>query len=125
MPAKKMAQAAAKTPVKPAARKKAVVVPAGAVALVAAGDKAVSAAQLFGALGLKVGNKAFAMLYKGSLVVKLPAARVQALTNSRTGEPFDPGMGRPMKEWIAIGPQQEAQWVNLSKEARDFVAKTL
>lgn len=76
----------------------------------------------FGASGLKVGNKLFAMLSKGELVVKLPRERVDELIASGTGTRFDPGHGRLMKEWVAIGPGDGRDWEKLAEEARQFVA---
>ena len=99
--------------------------PFAAVLQAFAKEPAISSTKMFGALGLKVCAKAFAMLYKGDLVVKLPSERVDALARAGTGKAFEPGMGRVMKEWVALGPQQQAKWVSLAKEARDFVAKSL
>ena len=76
---------------------------------------------MFGALGLKIGDKYFAMLYKGQLVVKLPADRVTALVASGDGRYFDPGHGRLMKEWIAFAPALAARWGRLAEEAKGFV----
>jgi TfoX/Sxy family transcriptional regulator of competence genes len=74
---------------------------------------------------LTVNGKIFAMLVKGRFVAKLPKARVDALTASGRGAPFDPGHGRLMKEWVAIG-EGDADWLDLAKEAYRFVrqAKT-
>ena len=85
-------------------------------------DPRVGEAKMFGALGLKVGDKYFAMLYKGQLVVKLPAERVSALVAAGDGTYFDPGHGRPMKEWIAFAPDLAARWGRLAQEAKGFVA---
>ncbi|MBI2936453.1 MAG: TfoX/Sxy family protein, partial [Chloroflexi bacterium] len=60
--------------------------------------------KMFGSEGLKVGSKVFAVLVKGKLVVKLPAQRVARLVASGVGVRFDPGMGRVMKEWVALEP---------------------
>jgi hypothetical protein len=75
----------------------------------------------FGANGLKVGAKLFAFLSKGELVVKLPRQRVEELVASGTGDPFDPGHGRIMKEWIWVGPAHSDEWPELAREARQFV----
>lgn len=85
-------------------------------------DPRVTETKMFGALGLQVGGKAFGMLYKGRLVVKLPRERVQALVASGTGAFFDPGHGRLMKEWVAVPPGAVTQWLRLADEAREFVA---
>ena len=82
----------------------------------------ITESKMFGAPGLKIGGKYFAMLYKSKLVVKLPNERVTALVASRDGEFFDPGHGRMMKEWLSVGPRARVQWLGLVKEARDFVA---
>jgi len=75
--------------------------------------------------GLKVNGKLFAMLVRGSLVVKLPKARVDALVGERRGTPFAPGHGRHMKEWVTVAPGA-VDWVDLAREACRFVraAKT-
>jgi TfoX/Sxy family transcriptional regulator of competence genes len=77
----------------------------------------------FGASGLKVGGKLFAMVSKGALVVKLPRQRVDELVASGTGERFDPGHGRVMKEWVTIAPSHGRRWSRLAEEARQYVAR--
>jgi hypothetical protein len=75
----------------------------------------------FGANGLKVNGKIFAMLVRGNLVVKLPRQRVDSLVAARQGEPFDPGHGRKMKEWVTI-LSPTLSWADLAREAHAFVA---
>jgi hypothetical protein len=82
-------------------------------------DPDVSRATMFGSPGLKVNGKVFACFVKGELVVKLPAERVDALTEADKGEHFDPGMGRVMREWIALDPADD--WPALAAESRAFV----
>lgn len=81
-----------------------------------------SRAKMFGGVALKTTNKVFACLYKGKLVVKLSKDRCGDLIRSGTAEPFDPGMGRVMKEWVAIDPRAQEEWRALMDEARAFVA---
>ncbi|HEY7771083.1 MAG TPA: hypothetical protein VIB55_23135 [Longimicrobium sp.] len=57
----------------------------------------------------------------GTLVLKLPRYRVEALITSGEGAPFASGQGRPMKEWVTIAGAREA-WMDLAREAREFVA---
>jgi hypothetical protein len=76
----------------------------------------------FGANGLKVDTKIFAMLVRGKLVVKLPRERVDSLIAAHHGEPFDRGQGRPMKEWVTVPPASDADWLALAREAMAFVA---
>ncbi|HEY2027236.1 MAG TPA: hypothetical protein VGG78_09510 [Gemmatimonadaceae bacterium] len=74
----------------------------------------------FGAGALKVGGKIFAMPAQGTLVVKLPAARVAALVAQGRGQRFDPGHGRLMKEWIVLDGGED-EWLELAREAFAFV----
>ena len=80
----------------------------------------------FGSGVLKVDGKIFASLSSGDrLLLKLPAARVDALIAEGIGERFATGAGRPKREWVTIAPLHAARWVGLSDEARAFAtAKT-
>jgi len=88
-------------------------------------DPRVAEGNMFGMPTLKVGGKAFAGLWKKQLVVKIGVLRVQELLKAKAGRQFDPsGMGRPMKEWIAIKePESNAKkrWLELAEEAKAFV----
>jgi len=78
----------------------------------------------FGASGLKVNGKVFAMVSsKGEFVVKLPRDRVDALVASRDGVRFDPGHGRVMKEWFVVSPTSTQDWLALAIEALEFVRR--
>jgi hypothetical protein len=74
----------------------------------------------FGSLGLKVNGKLFAMPVRGTLVLKLPRARVDELVAAGEGERFDPGHGRLMKEWVVLDARR-ADRVDLARVAYDFV----
>jgi hypothetical protein len=74
---------------------------------------------MFGSPGLKIDGKVFACFVKEKLVVKLPAKRVDALAEAGKGEHFDPGMGRLMREWVALDPADE--WPALAGESRAYV----
>jgi hypothetical protein len=83
-------------------------------------DAEVSFGRLFASDGLKVHNKIFAMLVRGSLVLKLPKARVDELIAAGHCDRFDPGHGRLMKEWVVIA-EGSGDWLALAREARKFV----
>lgn len=92
-----------------------------------AGNSGVSSgaagARGFGSSALKVHGRIFAMLSStGRFVVKLPRQRVDALIAAGAGERYDPGHGRLMKEWLAVGPASYERWLPLAKEAKEFVA---
>ena len=88
-------------------------------------DPRVARAKGFGSKGLKVARKLFAFLSKARLVVKLPRERVDAIVSKGSGERFDPGHGRLMKEWIAIDFRDRALWLPLAGEALEFAARDL
>jgi hypothetical protein len=75
----------------------------------------------FGSDALQIDGRIFAMARRGGLVVKLPAVRVDELVASGLGEPFDAGKGKPMKEWIVVGPQAAEVWPSLAHEALAYV----
>jgi TfoX/Sxy family transcriptional regulator of competence genes len=84
-------------------------------------SSACSQPRKFGSNGLKVNGKLFALFAQGTLVVKLPKARVDALVVKGDGKPFDPGHGRLMNEWLTI-VRPKVSWSALAKEAHAFVA---
>jgi len=51
-----------------------------------------------------------------------PAQRVDELVRDGTGQHFDPGRGKKMKEWISLGSISE-MWIELATESRLFVGK--
>ncbi len=77
--------------------------------------------RMFGSNGVKTAGKTFAMIVRGSLVVKLPAARVEQLVTDGLGTRFDPGHGRLMKEWAALRPANLELTVAYMREASAFV----
>lgn len=83
-------------------------------------DPDVTSGVMMSAFGLKVRGRIFAMLPRGRFVVKLPRARVDDLVARGIGRHFDPGHGRPMKEWIEI-EGYEARWLGFAREAYAYV----
>src|SRR5215831_9588385 len=74
----------------------------------------------FGRSALRFQGKIFAMLVRGRLVLKLPAARVDALTEAGDGVRFDANKGTPMREWLSLDPDSGQDWLELAREALDF-----
>ena len=57
----------------------------------------------------------------GEFVVKLPKARVDELVLAGAGERFDANRGRPMKEWLEVRSDLTEEWLQLAREALEFV----
>jgi hypothetical protein len=74
----------------------------------------------FGRGAIRFQNKIFAMLVRGRLVLKLPAARVDALVAAGDGVRFDANKGTPMKEWFSLDPRSRYEWLPLAREALEF-----
>jgi hypothetical protein len=83
------------------------------------------ATQGFGNGSLRVDGHIFAMLVRGRLVVKLPAARVSDLVDAGEGIRFDANKGTPMKEWLALDPHSGLDWEQLADEAYRYVGRRL
>jgi TfoX/Sxy family transcriptional regulator of competence genes len=77
----------------------------------------------FGSAALTVDGSIFAMLTRGELVVKLPAARVAELVATGDGMPFTAGKGRAMREWVVVAGDDPQQWHELAREALRFVGR--
>ena len=76
--------------------------------------------KMFGMPCLKRENgKVVAGLWKdGGLNVKLTdEAQREAALALPGAEPFDPGMGRPMKEWVLVPATESGEWTRLVEEA--------
>ena len=56
----------------------------------------------------------------GALLVKLPEARVDALTDADCAEPFAPA-GRRFREWASVPYERSRTWKKLLGEALEFV----
>jgi hypothetical protein len=82
----------------------------------------VSKGKMFGAEGLKIGKRVFAMEVHGKLVVKLSIARAMTLCKLANVSAFDPGHGRLMKQWVSVAPRAKLDWIALATESLEFVA---
>lgn len=76
--------------------------------------------KMFGSTTLKRNGKVFAMEVKGSLVVKLVEARAAALVGSGAASFFDPGHGRPSRQWVSVPPSSPLEWGALAAEALEL-----
>src|SRR5215471_10059075 len=74
----------------------------------------------FGRSAVRFHGKIFVMLVRGSLVLKLPAPRVEALVAAGAGDHFDANKGTPMREWLSLDPQSAEPWLPLAHEALAF-----
>ena len=75
--------------------------------------------QMFGMPCLKRENgKVVASHWKdGGLTVKLTDVAQLEAALAAGAQPFDPGMGRVMKEWVLVPASQSEEWLRLVEEA--------
>lgn len=72
---------------------------------------------MFGSEGLRVRGKVFAFVgYRGSLIVKVPEERADALVSEAGLERMEM-RGRVMREWVIVGPDHRELWQPLTGEA--------
>lgn len=79
--------------------------------------------QMFGKPCLKTPAKAFAAFFQGEMVFKLGEQEVNLLKDKYPGSVnWDPsGKHRPMKDWLQVPAEFEADWKTLAMQALDFV----
>jgi hypothetical protein len=84
-------------------------------------DAGVTKGKMFGVPCLKVGRKVIGGLWGEAMNFKLPPdARAEALAIPGA-EPFDPGKGRPMREWVVVPVEHADRWPELAHSALGFV----
>ncbi|WP_202868263.1 hypothetical protein [Kribbella sindirgiensis] len=76
---------------------------------------------MFGMPCLKAGKKVLAGMYGDAMTFKLPPGPREKALTVPGAEQFDPGMGRPMKEWVKIPLEQSAVWPDYAAEALEYV----
>ncbi|MBI5324928.1 MAG: hypothetical protein HZB41_06615 [Ignavibacteriae bacterium] len=80
--------------------------------------------KMFGTLCIKNSKgKAFAMLWKDEIVVKLNVDDVDKILKLKGTKHFDPMNGRPMKEWVRLPNEHSTQWKKLVEKSYIYVAK--
>ena len=78
---------------------------------------------MFGMPCLKVGKKVLAGMFGDAMTFKLPPEPREKALALPGAEPFDPGMGRPMKEWVVIPLAQSEAWPEYAAEALEYVGR--
>ena len=73
-----------------------------------------------GAQGIKQGKKLIVMFMKGDLLVNLTEKRVSEIIASGEGEPYDPGTGKAMKNWVRITEARRDLWIKYGEEAKRY-----
>lgn len=85
------------------------------------GRPGVDIGPMFGSEGLRIRGKVFAFVgHRGSLVVKVPAARADTLEAAGDGERMHMS-GRTMREWVVLDPDRADRWPEVTAEAFAYV----
>jgi hypothetical protein len=87
----------------------------------------VTLGRMMNSQGLRAGAKGpyYALVSRGRLVLKLPAARAGALVAAGEAAPFEPSPGRKLREWVVLRPtgspdDDRARWRELLAGARAY-----
>ncbi len=81
----------------------------------------VVASQMFGMPTLKVLGKGFSGQWGDGFVVKLTSPKREEALSLPDAVLFDPGMGKPMKEWVVIPLSSKNRWVEFGLAACHYV----
>ena len=84
------------------------------------GDPSITGKKMSGTTALCAGGKVFMFPWRGTLVVTIPAPRVDELIAAGHAERFDPGHGRTSATWAAVFASASDRWPRLAQEARVF-----
>ncbi|GAA3564485.1 hypothetical protein [Kribbella ginsengisoli] len=84
-------------------------------------DEGVVEGSMFGMPCLKIEKKMLAGLFGDAMTFKLPPGPREEALKLTGAEAFDPGMGRPMKEWVVIPLEHAATWPKYAEQALAFV----
>lgn len=90
---------------------------------VAAGlaDAGVTQGSMFGMPCLKIERKMLAGLYGDAMTFKLPSGPLEEALALEGAAHFDPGMGRPMKEWVVVPLAHAETWPGYAEHALEYV----
>lgn len=90
---------------------------------IGAARPAAEAGQLFGKPCFKIHGKAFVCFFQDAIVFKLPPDAHREALALDGAVLFDPsGKGRPMKEWVQVPADYQAQWPALAAAAQQYVS---
>jgi hypothetical protein len=84
-------------------------------------DAGVVEGSMFGMPCLKIEKKMLAGLFGDAMTFKLPPEPREEALKLTGAEAFDPGMGRPMKEWVVVPLEHSATWPHYAEQALAFV----
>jgi len=87
----------------------------------------VTLGKMMNSQGLRAGETGpyYALVSRGRLVLKLPAAQAGQLVAAGEAVPFEPSPGRRMREWVVLRPtrtptEDRARWRELLADARAY-----
>jgi len=75
----------------------------------------------FASLSLRIHGRVFALLYRDTLVVKLPGSDVGRLVRRGVGDHWNPTSRGPFREWLEVDGRYPVDWSELAEQAWAFV----
>jgi hypothetical protein len=84
-------------------------------------EAGVTQGSMFGTPCLKVERKVLAGLYGDAMTFKLPPGPLAEALALEGAVAFDPGMGRPMKEWALVPLKHAETWPDFAEQALEYV----
>lgn len=78
--------------------------------------------QMFGMPVWKLNGKALGGPWQGSMVFKLDGPALAQALKLPGARQFDPMGGRPMKQWVVLGPEHQDKWPHYADEAFKLLA---
>jgi hypothetical protein len=73
--------------------------------------------KMFGMPVWKLNGKALGGPWKGDMIFKLQGDALKEARALPGAEPFDPMGGRPMKQWVRLGPEHQDKWQHFAEAA--------
>jgi len=80
--------------------------------------------KMFGMPTWKLNGKALGGTWEDSMVFKLDEKSLEEALKLSGAKLFEPMSGRPMKQWVQLGPEHADKWTHYAEAAATFLEKS-